>query len=162
MWNYRSWTLDEFCLSCHSKFHGEHSVLHSQVFHYRKMLNAKLCVFLPLPKWKRCILFWFLTQIYWTCFSIIFFLFCERLCYSFDTLYADWLFQSQEPGKTKHPQLHYESKLYMLLQGGSECLSLTPPKKILYYNYQFLTLPICKTVFVIIHNSLPLNKPYNW
>lgn len=116
----------------------------------------------PSPKWKRCILFWFLTQIYWTCFSIIFFLFCERLCYSFDTLYADWLFQSQEPGKTKHPQLHYESKLYMLLQGGSECLSLTPPKKILYYNYQFLTLPICKTVFVIIHNSLPLNKPYNW
>ncbi|KAL2921315.1 Casein kinase 1-like protein 8 [Bienertia sinuspersici] len=24
-----------------------------------------------------------------------------------------------EPGKTKHPQLHYESKLYMLLQGGT-------------------------------------------
>ncbi|KAE8704760.1 Casein kinase I isoform delta-like [Hibiscus syriacus] len=24
-----------------------------------------------------------------------------------------------EPGKTKHPQLHYESKLYMLLQGGN-------------------------------------------
>jgi len=22
--------------------------------------------------------------------------------------------------KTKHPQLHYESKVYMLLQGGSE------------------------------------------
>lgn len=26
----------------------------------------------------------------------------------------------QEPVKTKHPQLHYESKLYMLLQGGSK------------------------------------------
>ncbi|KAE9585529.1 putative non-specific serine/threonine protein kinase [Lupinus albus] len=25
-----------------------------------------------------------------------------------------------EPVKTKHPQLHYESKLYMLLQGGSQ------------------------------------------
>lgn len=25
----------------------------------------------------------------------------------------------QESAKTKHPQLHYESKLYMLLQGGS-------------------------------------------
>jgi len=25
--------------------------------------------------------------------------------------------------KTKHPQLHYESKLYMLLQGGSKFLS---------------------------------------
>ncbi|XP_050916350.1 casein kinase 1-like protein 10 [Lathyrus oleraceus] len=25
-----------------------------------------------------------------------------------------------EPVKTKHPQLHYESKLYMLLQGGTE------------------------------------------
>jgi len=23
--------------------------------------------------------------------------------------------------KTKHPQLHYESKLYMLLQGGCKC-----------------------------------------
>lgn len=29
----------------------------------------------------------------------------------------------QESVKTKHPQLHYESKLYMLLQGGSECVS---------------------------------------
>jgi casein kinase 1 epsilon len=26
----------------------------------------------------------------------------------------------QEPVKTKHPQLHYESKVYMLLQGGSK------------------------------------------
>lgn len=26
----------------------------------------------------------------------------------------------QESVKTKHPQLHYESKLYMLLQGGSK------------------------------------------
>lgn len=26
----------------------------------------------------------------------------------------------QESVKTKHPQLHYESKIYMLLQGGSE------------------------------------------
>jgi casein kinase 1 epsilon len=26
----------------------------------------------------------------------------------------------QENVKTKHPQLHYESKLYMLLQGGSK------------------------------------------
>lgn len=26
----------------------------------------------------------------------------------------------QEPVKSKHPQLHYESKLYMLLQGGSK------------------------------------------
>ena len=24
----------------------------------------------------------------------------------------------QEPAKTKHPQLHYESKLYMYLHGG--------------------------------------------
>ncbi|KAI7743982.1 hypothetical protein M8C21_001749 [Ambrosia artemisiifolia] len=29
-----------------------------------------------------------------------------------------------EPTKTKHPQLHYESKIYMLLQGGSESLNL--------------------------------------
>ncbi|KAH7577692.1 hypothetical protein JRO89_XS01G0285700 [Xanthoceras sorbifolium] len=29
-----------------------------------------------------------------------------------------------EPVKTKHPQLHYESKLYMLLQGGSKYFSL--------------------------------------
>lgn len=29
----------------------------------------------------------------------------------------------QESVKTKCPQLHYESKLYMLLQGGSECIS---------------------------------------
>jgi casein kinase 1 epsilon len=28
-------------------------------------------------------------------------------------------FNSQESVKTKHPQLHYESKLYMLLQGGT-------------------------------------------
>ncbi|KAF8401930.1 hypothetical protein HHK36_012881 [Tetracentron sinense] len=27
-----------------------------------------------------------------------------------------------EPVKTKHPQLNYESKLYMLLQGGSKFL----------------------------------------
>jgi len=27
-----------------------------------------------------------------------------------------------ESVKTKHPQLHYESKLYMLLQGGSKFL----------------------------------------
>lgn len=31
-------------------------------------------------------------------------------------------FCSQESVKTKHPQLHYEAKLYMLLQGGSEFL----------------------------------------
>lgn len=30
----------------------------------------------------------------------------------------------QESTKTKHPQLHYESKLYMLLQGGSEFFHL--------------------------------------
>ena len=29
----------------------------------------------------------------------------------------------QEPARARHPQLHYESKLYMLLQGGSEFLS---------------------------------------
>ncbi|CAE6171383.1 unnamed protein product [Arabidopsis arenosa] len=29
-----------------------------------------------------------------------------------------------EPAKTKHPQLHYESKIYMLLQGGSGIPSL--------------------------------------
>ncbi|XP_022860285.1 casein kinase 1-like protein 10 [Olea europaea var. sylvestris] len=29
-----------------------------------------------------------------------------------------------ESVKTKHPQLHYESKIYMLLQGGSESFSL--------------------------------------
>jgi hypothetical protein len=29
----------------------------------------------------------------------------------------------QENVKTKHPQLHYESKLYMLLQGGSKLTS---------------------------------------
>lgn len=28
----------------------------------------------------------------------------------------------QENVKTKHPQLHYESKLYMLLQGGSKLM----------------------------------------
>ncbi|TXG74986.1 hypothetical protein ES332_1Z025000v1 [Gossypium tomentosum] len=27
-----------------------------------------------------------------------------------------------ESAKTKHPQLHYESKLYMLLQGGSKSM----------------------------------------
>jgi len=28
-----------------------------------------------------------------------------------------------EPARARHPQLHYESKLYMLLQGGSKfCL----------------------------------------
>ena len=121
-----------------------------------------MCLPSPPPNEKDAYYFGFWHKLTGHASQLFFFLFCERLCYSFDTLYADWLFQSQEPGKTKHPQLHYESKLYMLLQGGSECLSLTPPKKILYYNYQFLTLPICKTVFVIIHNSLPLNKPYNW
>jgi serine/threonine protein kinase len=29
-----------------------------------------------------------------------------------------------EPAKTKHPQLHYESKIYMLLQGGSKFTTL--------------------------------------
>jgi serine/threonine protein kinase len=29
-----------------------------------------------------------------------------------------------EPAKTKHPQLHYESKIYMLLQGGTGIPSL--------------------------------------
>lgn len=44
------------------------------------------------------------------------FLFCfvwiSLLCFFLPLL-------SQESVKTKHPQLHYESKLYMLLQGGS-------------------------------------------
>ena len=34
------------------------------------------------------------------------------------------LYILQESAKTKHPQLHYESKIYMLLQGGSMSLSL--------------------------------------
>jgi len=33
-----------------------------------------------------------------------------------------FLWFPQESVKTKHPQLHYESKLYMLLQGGSKFL----------------------------------------
>ena len=31
-------------------------------------------------------------------------------------------FIAQENVKTKHPQLHYELKLYMLLQGGSKLM----------------------------------------
>ena len=31
----------------------------------------------------------------------------------------------QESVKTKHPQLHYESKIYSILQGGSNSLSLS-------------------------------------
>jgi len=31
-------------------------------------------------------------------------------------------FIAQENVKTKHPQLYYESKLYMLLQGGSKLM----------------------------------------
>lgn len=31
----------------------------------------------------------------------------------------------QEPVKTKHPQLHYESKVYMLLQGGSKWIIIS-------------------------------------
>lgn len=144
--NYRSWTLDEFCLSCHSKFHGEHSVLHSQVFSLMGKCSMQSYVSSSPPKKRKKI---HIILAFWHKFPgyaslLFFFLFCERLCYSFDTLYADWLFQSQEPVKTKHPQLHYESKLYMLLQGGSESLSLIPPKIILYYNYQVLTIPICK------------------
>ncbi|XP_022874528.1 casein kinase 1-like protein 10 [Olea europaea var. sylvestris] len=30
-----------------------------------------------------------------------------------------------ESVKTKHPQLHYESKVYLLLQGGSKAVSLS-------------------------------------
>jgi len=37
-----------------------------------------------------------------------------------------FLWYSQESVKTKHPQLHYESKLYMLLQGGSKFLFFLP------------------------------------
>jgi hypothetical protein len=33
----------------------------------------------------------------------------------------------QENVKTKHPQLHYESKLYMLLQGGSKSIVIEQP-----------------------------------
>jgi casein kinase 1, epsilon len=38
----------------------------------------------------------------------------------------DVAFVGQENVKTKHPQLHYESKLYMLLQGGSKLMSMEP------------------------------------
>lgn len=37
----------------------------------------------------------------------------------------------QESVKTKHPQLLYESKLYKILQGGSE--SLLPPSTLWSY-----------------------------
>lgn len=47
-----------------------------------------------------------------------------ELHFVFNVQYSDLLnghfFSLQESIKTKHPQLHYESKLYMLLQGGSE------------------------------------------
>jgi hypothetical protein len=38
----------------------------------------------------------------------------------------DVAFVGQENVKTKHPQLHYESKLYMLLQGGSKLMPMEP------------------------------------
>ena len=44
-------------------------------------------------------------------------------CFKFKLLSTIFPFSSlvcQESVKTKHPQLHYESKLYMLLQGGSK------------------------------------------
>lgn len=50
-----------------------------------------------------------------------FFRFCNGLDVWYSDLIEGTLFTSlQESIKTKHPQLHYESKLYMLLQGGSE------------------------------------------
>lgn len=48
----------------------------------------------------------------------------------------------QEPVKTKHPQLHYESKVYMLLQGGSKwivfiCFGYSNPCSHLRISYLF-------------------------
>ena len=57
-------------------------------------------------------------------------------------------YKFQEPVKTKHPQLHYESKLYMLLQGGSKCLFLSPcvPPLPPFCTIKFFKLPIWKTL----------------
>lgn len=50
---------------------------------------------------------------------------CQLLhCFSFGVIEASickptiWPIFFQESAKTKHPQLHYESKLYMYLHGG--------------------------------------------
>ncbi|KAF1866790.1 hypothetical protein Lal_00018175 [Lupinus albus] len=46
----------------------------------------------------------------------------EMISLSYSLTVNSWMIVGavlQEPVKTKHPQLHYESKLYMLLQGGT-------------------------------------------
>lgn len=57
-------------------------------------------------------------------FSVFLFVFLDFVCYiSCYTYHAlNWAEFAQENVKTKHPQLQYESKLYKLLQGGSNDL----------------------------------------
>jgi len=51
---------------------------------------------------------------------------------------------SQESVKTKHPQLHYESKLYMLLQGGSKFPFLVLLSIVSWYE----GISVIKSIFV--------------
>lgn len=69
------------------------------------------------------------------------FLLSVTLCYEWAKLLVWYLYlrHVQESAKTKHPQLHYESKLYMILQGGSTYLFP------LFFNHRML----CSVTFLI-------------
>lgn len=72
----------------------------------------------------------------------------------------------KESAKTKHPQLHYESKLYMLLQGGSKFLLPILSVSVLHVNTYlkiwWTEVDIFKCLFILYSRYTSSQVVWSW